>query len=1154
MEEIQENVEQMNEIFKNNTNGRPSAIFIWDYQMHEIDDPEGNDDGVIENDLESRDRARGLAEDSARGIGMSITLCNSAGQPDLLAITNIGESHGVILTTETDGSDWAHEMQHALGQDHGAVTTANEDMDGDEDIDFYDTGCDANGDGVINNEDRDFNLWGIKRTRLFNGILLTAADFRTEQTYHRPIRRVSNRFLHGYGIVCGLEVHDNASDTINSTSGLEGNETNIDLKASKIRLNSTASKVASKFQWSHKIVESTKDNCSYEICINNKSSLVRDPTPGLYENANIRLSITTWFGILEAFVWKWDGVIWVSIPGPPITVQETEVVETMCFNNDSGSGYVGGVRPSNITATIDNFAYLDLLRIGGLGQGEYDVWGVSQWFYNSSDLSQYIYDVTETETITDMQVPQPLIESITPISVHRGRNITLTATGFVPNANVTIWVDGINASVIKANITGGLNNNITMPPSLNSNLTIISANATAVASIAAYFNIYSTVPHLRPITPNPSMTGVINLDWNDVANATRYYIYRNISLISSTTGLTPIANSTPSTYRDMVSNGTYYYAIVAENATTNSSLSNCENVTVTIPPAPPSLPGKIFIYINSGIYKSINASLQQFKTDLEATGKNVTLINFTSITGSHINDAALIRTQCAAAYASGLEGIIFVGSLPYVNYEIFSVPFPCDLYFMDLDGIWFDLDFNSAYENHSAGTGDRDPEIWFGRIDASTMTSRNETKALNEYFQRNHLYRNGSLTRPHSSLIYIDDDWSNWTSEWVNESVHAYLNQTVVANDSLTDDAYYENALLNTTEWLHVFVHSYYDKHIWKPFYTSGYTYGSEIRSINTAPLFFLLYACSAADFSRSNNIATEYQFSNNSLATIGCTRTGGMLEPSWFYKPLGNGSHLGDAFIRWFSDCTLPSAGLNNPANSYGMTLLGDPTLKILYGPLDTPPVLSPITRTNATVHLNWTKVPDAALYYIYRNTSEITSTVGLTPISWTTNNQTDDVLLSNGTYFYAIVAGNDYTNSSISNCENITVNVTTPNPPLLSAITPNPSTTGIIDLNWSAVTNATIYYIYRATASISSISGMTPLDTTTNTTYQDTSIPADGTYFYVIVAGSPLWNTSISNCHSVTVNTQTSGGIPGFGLCLVLLGVLVLSLTRLRKKDLTC
>jgi hypothetical protein len=47
-----------------------------------------------------------------------------------------------------------------------------------------------------------------KRVRFFFGQLLTAADFEAEQTYHMEMRRLHNRSLHGVGIVEGLRVSD----------------------------------------------------------------------------------------------------------------------------------------------------------------------------------------------------------------------------------------------------------------------------------------------------------------------------------------------------------------------------------------------------------------------------------------------------------------------------------------------------------------------------------------------------------------------------------------------------------------------------------------------------------------------------------------------------------------------------------------------------------------------------------------------------------------------------------------------------------------------------------------------------------------------------------------------------------------------------------
>jgi hypothetical protein len=46
----------------------------------------------------------------------------------------------------------------------------------------------------------------LKRTRYFHGMLMTERDFREEQIYHNEKRRLLNRMLHGWGVVCGLKI------------------------------------------------------------------------------------------------------------------------------------------------------------------------------------------------------------------------------------------------------------------------------------------------------------------------------------------------------------------------------------------------------------------------------------------------------------------------------------------------------------------------------------------------------------------------------------------------------------------------------------------------------------------------------------------------------------------------------------------------------------------------------------------------------------------------------------------------------------------------------------------------------------------------------------------------------------------------------------
>ena len=88
---------------------------------------------------------------------------------------------------------------------------------------------------------------------------------------------------------------------------------------------------------------------------------------------------------------------------------------------------------------------------------------------------------------------------------------------------------------------------------------------------------------LASIIPNPDDDGIIDLYWNDLVGATIYYVYRDVSPITSVTGLMAIAAVASNTYQDKITiNGTYHYVVVAGNAAGNSSISNCENVTVEI--------------------------------------------------------------------------------------------------------------------------------------------------------------------------------------------------------------------------------------------------------------------------------------------------------------------------------------------------------------------------------------------------------------------------------------------------------------------------------------------------------------------------------------------------------------------------------------------
>ena len=60
----------------------------------------------------------------------------------------------------------------------------------------------------------------LTRTRFFHGMLLTDDHLRAEQTYHREALKRVNRYLLGWGIVCGLEVKHTSGLCIKVHPGL----------------------------------------------------------------------------------------------------------------------------------------------------------------------------------------------------------------------------------------------------------------------------------------------------------------------------------------------------------------------------------------------------------------------------------------------------------------------------------------------------------------------------------------------------------------------------------------------------------------------------------------------------------------------------------------------------------------------------------------------------------------------------------------------------------------------------------------------------------------------------------------------------------------------------------------------------------------------
>jgi hypothetical protein len=159
------------------------------------------------------------------------------------------------------------------------------------------------------------------------------------------------------------------------------------------------------------------------------------------------------------------------------------------------------------------------------------------------------------------------------------------------------------------------------------------------------------------------------------------------------------------------------------------------------------------ILVCEDIYLQITTALDQYISDVDLEGYTVFL---QTVSGGTPED---IKTWITARYHEGVCGILLIGDVTAAWAEVSGDVFPSDLFYMDLDGHWADDDHDGDYEVHDAGSGDMGPEVYVGRIYATTLTYDTEANMVNDYFSKAHAYRTGKLTQPWRGLEYVEEDW-----------------------------------------------------------------------------------------------------------------------------------------------------------------------------------------------------------------------------------------------------------------------------------------------------------------------------------------------------------------------------------------------------------
>ena len=329
------------------------------------------------------------------------------------------------------------------------------------------------------------------------------------------------------------------------------------------------------------------------------------------------------------------------------------------------------------------------------------------------------------------------------------------------------------------------------------------------------------------------------------------------------------------------------------------------------------------------LYNELKNEIKRYAEDVHAIyGYGICVLSVEN--GSAEQLKSLIKS-----YEGDLCGVFFIGDLGEAMFEIDNdhgeygyKTWPCDLFFMDLNGTWTDADGNGAYDAHS---GHVTPEIFFGRLSARGAASMgSETDLIRCQLQKSHDYWWKSSHHPSSNILdYIDKDWPSTFNNSQLSYVFSYSNVDLIK--------YGFSALFSPTDYLnritysnygftHIAAHSSPTLHQ----FTNGYIYANDIKNINSSNYAYNLFCCSACNWLASNNcyLGGAYLFNEgNTMAVVGSTKIGGMLGDNHFNSQFPT-KHIGNALLTWWRNYPFSNNSLNTISWFYGMTLLGDPTI----------------------------------------------------------------------------------------------------------------------------------------------------------------------------------------------------------------------------------
>jgi Peptidase family C25 len=397
------------------------------------------------------------------------------------------------------------------------------------------------------------------------------------------------------------------------------------------------------------------------------------------------------------------------------------------------------------------------------------------------------------------------------------------------------------------------------------------------------------------------------------------------------------------------------------------STSVGENPSAVIPEIVAALSGdasrNLLVLVNPNLMDGLSQELAVLGSDLRNENWHPVVSAFSALSPE------VLRETLQAVYSQRpFAGIFLIGDFPYPRMWSYPVENPdqpgaADYYYMDLDGEWSDANGDGFYDVHSGGPGDRQPEVFVGRLNAGNVPGlgRSELEMVRDYLRRDHAYRTGELatrnaalyaTYAHSLYGWVGAENAQWTRTEILQSIQALYPATdAFIFDESTDPEdstgwaaeFWPVGDLNQKktfparskfrelmgagyDYLSIGIHGTPDA--WGPDFFTNRDAESVYKSGGGLPVLIFSASCSTADLSAADNLGSILTMAG-SLVFVGFSAPSEMrwMEfVSWNQSLLE--SPVGVAFLALQAEATPGGSGA--VSRNVNWILLGDPTLRL--------------------------------------------------------------------------------------------------------------------------------------------------------------------------------------------------------------------------------